>query len=141
MPSKLLRSDYDGAWKCALGSNLEALLLVFFPFLSAQIDWSRPARFLSQELKELGLSESTPDGRRVDFLIEVTLPHWPAPAHLSAPGGAERQRTRLFGAHLPDLPAHCRAAWPAGGHPGDPWPTLTPSGVRAAMSRSCWGAE
>ena len=65
-------SDYDGAWKELLRLRLGEMLSVYFPSVAGAIDWSRPARFLDQELRALGLDQAA-GGNRVDLVVEVAL--------------------------------------------------------------------
>jgi hypothetical protein len=63
-------SDYDGAWKDLLHTRLREVLACYFPAVAAAVDWSEPARFLDQELRELRIAEDAV-GNRVDVLVEV----------------------------------------------------------------------
>jgi hypothetical protein len=64
------RADYDSPWKQALAEYFEAFLLMFFPQVHAEIDWSRGYEILDKELQQLAPEAET--GRRVaDLLFRV----------------------------------------------------------------------
>lgn len=66
-----LDSDYDGAWKEILESQLEQSLRRFFPVVHAGVNWSVPWQSLDQELHNL-LAKERSQVRRVDKLVQVT---------------------------------------------------------------------
>jgi hypothetical protein len=63
-------ADYDSPWKDALELYFPAFLLLFFPRIHADIDWSRGHEFLDKELQ--ALLEAAEGGRLyVDKLVKV----------------------------------------------------------------------
>jgi hypothetical protein len=63
-------ADYDSPWKEALELYFRAFLLLFFPRIHADIDWSRRHVFLDKELQALLLTDES--GRLyVDKLVKV----------------------------------------------------------------------
>ncbi len=63
-------TDFDSPWKEALDAYFKAFLLLFFPDIHDDIDWSRPVEMLDKELQRL-----TPKAVRgrltVDKLVKV----------------------------------------------------------------------
>ena len=64
--------DYDSPWKEAIEIMLPDFMAFYFPDAWRAIDWSRPHRFLDQELRKI-LPESETGRRVVDKLVEVAL--------------------------------------------------------------------
>ncbi len=63
-------TEYDVAWKATLETFLQPCLVLAFPALADQIDWSVPPRFLDTELHEI-VRDSESGPMRVDKLVEV----------------------------------------------------------------------
>jgi len=64
--------DYDSPWKEAIEIMLPDFMAFYFPDAWRAIDWSKPHRFLNQELQKIVPASDT--GRRVvDKLVEVAL--------------------------------------------------------------------
>jgi hypothetical protein len=64
--------DYDGPWKEAVEDLFEPFLLMFFPHIHNDIDFSRGYVFLDKELQSIIKSSET--GRRIgDKLAKVYL--------------------------------------------------------------------
>ncbi len=64
--------DFDSPWKEAIEQYLPFLFALFFPHIHADIDWSRPPRFLDTELQRALRGAKT--GRRVaDKPVQVWL--------------------------------------------------------------------
>lgn len=63
-------TEYDAAWKATLETFLQPCLLLAFPRLADQIDWSAPPCFLDTELQEI-VRDSDAGPMRVDKLVEV----------------------------------------------------------------------
>jgi hypothetical protein len=61
---------FDTPWKEALTRYLPEFLAFYFPAASAAIDWSRPHRFLDQELAQV-VRDAELGKRLVDRLVEV----------------------------------------------------------------------
>jgi hypothetical protein len=65
-------TDYDSPWKEALDRYFEAFLLLLFPQVHADIDWSRGYETLDKELQQV-LREAEVGRRFVDKLVKVWL--------------------------------------------------------------------
>ena len=66
------QSDYDGAWKEALGQHFRKILEKYFPAMAAAIDWSHAPEWSDRELgRVLGRARRRP--RAVDVLVRVRL--------------------------------------------------------------------
>jgi hypothetical protein len=63
--------DYDTPWKEAVERYFEELLAFYFPKAHAQIDWTRPYRFLNQELAQV-VQDAELGKRLADRLVEVS---------------------------------------------------------------------
>jgi hypothetical protein len=63
-------SDYDGAWKEALGQYFAPFLELFFPAAFAAIDWSQPVTFRDTDLQQSAPEDQQGKGR-VDKLVQV----------------------------------------------------------------------
>ncbi len=46
-------ADFDSPWKEALDLYFKAFLLLFFPDIHDDIDWSRPVEMLDKEFQQL----------------------------------------------------------------------------------------
>ncbi len=46
-------ADFDSPWKEALDLYFQAFLLLFFPVIHDDIDWSRPVEMLDKEFQQL----------------------------------------------------------------------------------------
>lgn len=64
-------TEYDAAWKATLETFLQPCLVLAFPALADQVDWSVPPRFLDTELQEI-VRDSESGPMRVDKLVEVS---------------------------------------------------------------------
>src|SRR5947209_7690145 len=65
-----MSADYDSPWKEALDAYFEAFLLLLFPNVHAQIDWSRGYQPLDKEFQ--AIQRDAEVGRRyVDKLFKV----------------------------------------------------------------------
>jgi hypothetical protein len=62
--------DYDSPWKDAVTRYLPEFMAFHFPDAHAEIDWSRPHRFLDQELAQV-VRNAELGKRSVDRLVEV----------------------------------------------------------------------
>ncbi len=62
--------DSDSPWKEALDVYFAAFLLLFFPLIHADIDWSRPVEMLDKEFQRL-VPRSLRGRRTVDKLVKV----------------------------------------------------------------------
>jgi hypothetical protein len=62
--------DYDSPWKDAITRYLPEFMAFYFPDAHAEIDWSRPHRFLDQELAQV-VRDAELGKRNVDRLVEV----------------------------------------------------------------------
>ncbi|MEM7533411.1 MAG: hypothetical protein AAF639_14610 [Chloroflexota bacterium] len=69
---KVLKADYDSAWKEILEKHFESFLRFFFPKIHKAIDWTKLPEFLDKELQQIvGDAES---GRmHADKLVKVWL--------------------------------------------------------------------
>lgn len=65
-------AHYDSPWKEVLTHGFRAFMAFYFPELHAQIDWSRPPRFLDKEFAQVGFGDR-PEGRLADKLVALTL--------------------------------------------------------------------
>ena len=63
-------SEYDSPWKDALELFFEPFLLLCFPEVHAQIDWSRQPEFLDKELQQV-VRDAELGPRVVDKLVKV----------------------------------------------------------------------
>jgi hypothetical protein len=63
-------ADYDSPWKEALDFYFEAFLLLLFPNVHAQIDWSRGYESLDKEFQQV-VREAEVGRRYVDKLVKV----------------------------------------------------------------------
>ena len=63
-------AEADSPWKESLDLYFRAFLLLFFPAIHDDIDWSRPCELLDKELQQLG-SRSARGRRVVDKLVKV----------------------------------------------------------------------
>lgn len=75
--ARIPAADYDGAWKRALDLYFADFMVLLWPTLHAQIDWTYPPVFLDKELQRLAIykEDKTRRGRRllVDKLARVRL--------------------------------------------------------------------
>ncbi|XLZ72670.1 DUF4351 domain-containing protein [Massilia sp. SR12] len=55
-----------------LTHGFRAFMAFYFPELHAQVDWSRPPRFLDKEFAQVGFGDR-PEGRLADKLVALTL--------------------------------------------------------------------
>jgi hypothetical protein len=62
--------DYDGAWTLVLEKYLPPFLKLCFSQVAAGIDWSQPAEFLDQELRE-AVRDAELGSQRADKLVRV----------------------------------------------------------------------
>jgi hypothetical protein len=67
---ELPAADFDGAWKYALDHYLPACLALFFPWVHAGIDWSRPVTDEPTALQQIN-PEATKGKQQVDKLVQV----------------------------------------------------------------------
>jgi hypothetical protein len=65
-----MAADYDSPWKEALDIYFESFLVLLFPEIAAQIDWSRGWESLDKEFQQL-VHESEVGRRYVDKLVRV----------------------------------------------------------------------
>jgi hypothetical protein len=65
-----MATDYDSPWKEALDLYFEAFLLLLFPEVHAQIDWSRGYESLDKEFQQV-VREGEVGRRYVDKLVKV----------------------------------------------------------------------
>ena len=63
-------TDYDSPWKEALDLYFRAFLLLFFPAIHDDIDWSRGVEMLDKELQQL-MPKAAHGRRAVDKLVKV----------------------------------------------------------------------
>ena len=70
-PRRRVRRGFDEGWKYAIRAFLPECLLLLFPSLHAQIDWTRPVEFLSTELHRLAPAQLRKGVRSVDVLVRV----------------------------------------------------------------------
>ena len=63
-------TDYDNPWKSFIELYFRDFLLFFFPAIEADIDWSKPIRFLDKELQKVVRDAEMPK-RYADKLVEV----------------------------------------------------------------------
>lgn len=91
-------AEADSPWKESLDLYFRAFLLLFFPAIHDDIDWSRPCELLDKELQQLG-SRSARGRRVVDKLVKVWRkngqPAWVL-IHIEVQG----QRDRTFGRRM-----------------------------------------
>ena len=66
-------TEYDSPWKEAIDILFEDFMLLCFPTIHGQIDWSDPPKMLDKELQQI-TPESEAGLRVVDKLVEVKLP-------------------------------------------------------------------
>ena len=66
-------TEYDSPWKEAIDILFEDFMLICFPAIHGQIDWSDPPKMLDKELQQI-TPESEAGLRVVDKLVEVKLP-------------------------------------------------------------------
>ena len=65
-----MSADYDSPWKEALDAYFEAFLLLLFPNVHGQIDWSRGWESLDKEFQQV-VREAAVGRRYVDKLVKV----------------------------------------------------------------------
>jgi hypothetical protein len=71
MPKKKAENtDYDSPWKAIIELYFRDFLAFFFPHIEADIDWSKPIRFLDKELAKIMRDAEIPK-RYADKLVEV----------------------------------------------------------------------
>jgi len=63
-------TDYDNPWKSFIELYFRDFLIFFFPRIEADIDWSKPIRFLDKELQKIVRDAEIPK-RYADKLVEV----------------------------------------------------------------------
>jgi hypothetical protein len=63
-------TDYDNPWKSFIELYFRDFLQFFFPAIEADIDWSKPIRFLDKELQKVVRDAEIPK-RYADKLVEV----------------------------------------------------------------------
>lgn len=63
-------TDYDNPWKAFIELYFRDFLSLFFPIIEADIDWSKPVRFLDKELQKIVRDSEIPK-RYADKLVEV----------------------------------------------------------------------
>jgi hypothetical protein len=63
-------TDYDNPWKSFIELYFRDFLRLFFPAIEADIDWSKPIRFLDKELQKIVRDGEIPK-RYADKLVEV----------------------------------------------------------------------
>jgi hypothetical protein len=63
-------TDYDNPWKSMIELYFRDFLQFFFPAIEADIDWSKPIRFLDKELQKVVRDAEIPK-RYADKLVEV----------------------------------------------------------------------
>jgi hypothetical protein len=63
-------TDYDNPWKTFIELYFRDFLSFFFPDIEADIDWSKPVRFLDKELQKIVRDAEIPK-RYADKLVEV----------------------------------------------------------------------
>jgi hypothetical protein len=68
--SNLENTDYDNPWKAFIELYFRDFLSFFFPTIEADIDWSKPVRFLDKELQKIVRDSEIPK-RYADKLVEV----------------------------------------------------------------------
>jgi hypothetical protein len=66
------RDNYDTPWKCALTRCFPEFIAFYFPLQWAEIDWSKPPRFLDKELAQINLGDR-PGSLIADKLVSVYL--------------------------------------------------------------------
>jgi hypothetical protein len=66
----LMAADFDSPWKEALDIYFRAFLLLFFPKIHDDIDWSRPVEMLDKEFQQL-VPRAAQGRRTVDKLVKV----------------------------------------------------------------------
>jgi hypothetical protein len=66
-------ADFDSPWKEALDLYFADFLLLLFPEIHAEIDWSRGFEFLDKELMKI-MAEAERGRGEVDKLVKVWLP-------------------------------------------------------------------
>ena len=66
-------TDFDSPWKEALEIYFDPFMLLFFPRIHSEIDWSRGYTFLDKELQKI-VRDAASGRRYVDKLIKVFLP-------------------------------------------------------------------
>lgn len=72
MPRLVPPARFDSPWKAALTHAFRAFMAFYFPELHAQIDWSKPLRFLDKEFVQAGFGDQ-PEGRLADKLVAIYL--------------------------------------------------------------------
>jgi hypothetical protein len=65
-----MAADFDSPWKEALDVYFRAFLLLFFPKIHDDIDWSRPVEMLDKEFQQL-VPKAAQGRRTVDKLVKV----------------------------------------------------------------------
>ncbi|HKI33998.1 MAG TPA: hypothetical protein VKA46_19250 [Gemmataceae bacterium] len=65
-----MAADFDSPWKEALDVYFRAFLLLLFPEIHADIDWSRPVEMLDKEFQQL-VPKAAQGRRTVDKLVKV----------------------------------------------------------------------
>jgi hypothetical protein len=63
-------TDYDNPWKSLIELYFRDFLLFFFPHIEAEVDWSRPIRFLDKELQKVVRDAEIPK-RYADKLVQI----------------------------------------------------------------------
>ena len=67
---KAENTDYDSPWKSFIELYFHDFVSLFFPHIEADIDWSKPIRFLDKELQKVVRDAEIPK-RYADKLVEV----------------------------------------------------------------------
>ena len=67
-----LRDDYDTPWKEAVERYFSEFMDFYFPKAHAKIDWTKPYRFLNQELAQV-VQDAELGKRLADRLVEVAI--------------------------------------------------------------------
>ena len=65
-----LRADYDNPWKEAIGCYFKEFMLLLFPKIFVDIDWSKGYTFLDKELQQV-VRDAELGERRADKLVKV----------------------------------------------------------------------
>jgi hypothetical protein len=52
-PNQSSDTDYDSPWKSIIERYFREFIQFFFPWIEAEIDWSRPVQFMDKELQQI----------------------------------------------------------------------------------------
>jgi len=132
-------ADFDSPWKEALDIYFQAFLLLFFPNIYDDIDWSRPVEMLDKEFQQL-VPRAVQGRRTVDKLVKVHRKNGRAVwvlIHVEVQAQRDRtfgRRMSVYNSRIFDAHQH---TWLA----SLSWWTMTPTGGPARTAAVCGAAQ